>query len=338
MTRFALLVLSLCLLTSWLGAQALPGSAAAPEDFRFVTTDIDHFWEAYDLAYPWFFPQLFDSLYLRRGTAGLKPVAALFTGGKDAFCSRIRQEWDYYELIRPAMTALRKEEREVRAAAFALKYLFPEARFPDIHFIVGAPASGSAAIGGRLLIDAGLFGPAGPTHSRARRRLRAPYALENAVTYIAWVLVRYQQPPLPGQRRPWEQHFRQGAAEFVAELITGRRLHAELDTLPGAHTKDLFRATVRNTPLQPVSTGYIATEQQRTGWWAGYQVARSYYERAKDKRAAIQKILQLRNCRELLEESRWMEASTPSLGMEIRREAATPSFSYTPHIDTCAIY
>ncbi len=326
MSRYALLFLSL-LLSPSLAAQASAASASAPEDFLFVTTDIDHFWEAYDLAYPWFFPQVFDSLYLRRGTAGLRPLPLLFPAGRDSFSRQVRQNWDYYEAVRPAMTALRDQESGIRAAAFALKYLYPEARFPDIYFLVGAPAGGHAIIGGRIVIDAALFGPSNPGPTRARRYLPAPYAAEQAAVYVAHTLARYQQAPGEPAGFP-ERCIREGVAELIAELMTGRRLHEHLDTLIAGREEDLrgaFLSALSERPdgrWRPTDAYDIRRE---LGIWTGYQIARAYYDRASDKRAAIREMLHIADYRTFLEDSGWEEKERLVSQMEEAKEATLSS-------------
>lgn len=314
MSRYALLCLSL-LLSPSLIAQASAASASAPEDFLFVTTDIDHFWEAYDLAYPWFFPQVFDSLYLRRGMAGRQPLPLLFPMGRDSFYQQIRRNWDYYEAGRPAMAALRHQESEIRAAAFALKYLYPEARFPDIYFLVGAPAGGSATIGGNILIDAALFGPSAPGPTRARRFLPAPYAAEQTVVYVAQALVRYQLPP--GQPAGLlQQSIREGVAELIAELMTGRRLHAPPDSLTTRQPVDFQHFSLSAQPLYSFSGGGSQADIQ-----TGYRIARAYYDRATDKRAAIREMLNIDDYRRFLENSGWTEKEKLAGWTEEGREA-----------------
>ena len=167
----------LLLMVSTAGAQSITPYHNDPQLARFVTTDIDHFWAAYDLAYPWFDAMIFDSLYLRPATTALHTFIPFRIDNADSLASTIRRHWDYYESVRASTLAIREQAPQFRASYYALKYLYPEAVFPDIYFVIGRLNAVATSTADGIVISAERYGPLPPLYQRGRCRpaLRADH-------------------------------------------------------------------------------------------------------------------------------------------------------------------
>lgn len=101
----------------------------------------------------------------------------------------------------------------------------------------------------------------------------------------------------------------EGAAEFTAKLITG-----------GAATYDALEATTKGHEAQ-IETAFAADEDSTDlskwfnnstmtkpgdlGYWVGYRIVKSFYDRSGDKRAAFREILQIHDSKAFLDASGW---------------------------------
>jgi uncharacterized protein YjaZ len=105
---------------------------------------------------------------------------------------------------------------------------------------------------------------------------------------------------------------REGSAELIAELTTGRHINPAAERYGLAHESTLwpkFREEMRN----PEPGDWMFVRPSNTDWppdlgyWMGYRIARSYHEQASDKRRAIVDILGLTDFEAFLEKSRYGE-------------------------------
>jgi uncharacterized protein YjaZ len=112
---------------------------------------------------------------------------------------------------------------------------------------------------------------------------------------VAHELIHFQQPGPGLDPTLLEQSIHEGAADFVAELISGRHINDHV------HVYALPREATLWTEFEPVMHGhdyggwlYGGQSEGRPadiGYFFGYQIARSYYEQAADKRSALRDIL-----------------------------------------------
>lgn len=107
----------------------------------------------------------------------------------------------------------------------------------------------------------------------------------------------------------------EGSADFIAELVTGRPVvnaYAEAreaqirnDFLRDAGTKEYG-----NWLYNGGSEGRPESVPADLGYWVGYRITKSYYERALDKQVALEEILSIRDFEAFLRSSGWRERGT----------------------------
>ncbi|WP_200863976.1 hypothetical protein [Asticcacaulis sp. AC466] len=90
----------------------------------------------------------------------------------------------------------------------------------------------------------------------------------------------------------------EGVAEFVAERVTGHRPPLQLYTYGPAHSdtvREQFKADMAKTDW----TDWLYNSDHNVfgvpdmGYFAGYEIAKGFYDRARDKREAIRTLIQL---------------------------------------------
>ncbi len=103
---------------------------------------------------------------------------------------------------------------------------------------------------------------------------------------------------------------KEGSADFIAELVTGRPVRNEYAE---AHAQEIHDAFLRDASSKEFADWlYNGGNPNRPeglppdlGYWVGYQITKSYYERASDKQAALDEILSIRDFEEFFDESGW---------------------------------
>jgi hypothetical protein len=74
---------------------------------------------------------------------------------------------------------------------------------------------------------------------------------------------------------------------------------------PGVAWRCFLAADEDTTDLTKWLYNGTLTKPGDLGYWVGYRIVRSYYQHAADERAALRGILELRDAKRFLAESRW---------------------------------
>src|SRR5262249_2470687 len=145
---------------------AYPGQRGSrdPDAAKLITSDIDNFWRAYDRARSGIDASILETEYFAAGTQGLKDFVKLKIGGAAALVKTINAHPKYYASCRESTLRIASMEPKIRASFYALKYLYPDAIFPDVYFVIGRMSSGGTTSERGLLIGAEMYGrsPATP--------------------------------------------------------------------------------------------------------------------------------------------------------------------------------
>ncbi|NZA25675.1 lytic murein transglycosylase [Luteimonas sp. SJ-92] len=259
--------------------------------------------------------------YLADGSDSLKTFAQLrrVTGARIA--ERIAQDPAMYDDARRCLELLPAVTRRVSDALRTLARLYPEAAFPPVAIVVGR---------GRPV---GITAPTGVTiglEALCAADFMHPDPEDRFVHVIAHEYAHIQQvaaQDAPGQGDPRATVLRmslvEGAAEFVAELISGsvgNGRHAEWTRGREAEIETAFLAAKDGTDLDGWIFDYRpgSDEPYDLGYWVGYRVAKAYYLQADDKREALARIFAMDDPEAFLRESGW----TP--GMTLPSEPVVP--------------
>ena len=287
---------ALLLLPSFAGAAA---QNRDPDAARIVTEDIDRFWEAFDRAAPQFTAEPFGTLYLGRATPGLKDFVTLRIGSAEELAQTVRSHSRYYASIRESTRRIHEMEPAVRASFYALKYLYPDAIFPDVYFVIGRLTSGGTVSDRGLLIGAEMHGrtpqmPADELSAWLRQVLAPPEQIPHVVAHE---LIHFQQKYADSPVL-LVQSIREGSADFLTELISGRHVNRHVHEFGDPREAELWRQFRQKMHGQDYSGWLYSSSEGRPndlGYWIGYEITKSYYDRAVDKRQAIRDILEIKD-------------------------------------------
>lgn len=273
-----------------------------PEKVVISTADISIFWQAYD---EWkseahsASDRLADILnrdYLKKGSQGVQDFIPHRIVSADALAKTILEAPQYYEGVRGNTTRIESFVPDIRKAFEHLKEIYPDAVFPPVYFVVGRRNSGGTDSANGLIIGSEMFADAG---SRIH--------LTDVVSIVVHELIHYQQQTHTTDLITAVMN--EGAADFIAELITGHHIDEDIKPYGDSHEEELwkrFQEDAKTNNLKPWL--YNGADQARTGppdlgYYIGYKICQSLYEVSPDKAAALKTIVAMRNPKTIIEQS-----------------------------------
>ena len=284
-----------------------------PEKAEIVTSDIGLFWSAYDRATPEDDLIVFRNEYLRKGSPGLKEFTRLRIGSVCDLAATIGARPRYYRNLREGSLRIASFEPSIRKSFVKLKELYPEAVFPPVYFVIGRMSSAGTLSEKGLLIGVDMFGrTADMPEDELSDWHKAVLSSVDRIPYIvAHELIHYQQAP-PASRTLLAVSVREGAADFVGELISGGQINPHLHEYGNPREAELWAAFSKEMDGEDLSNWLYQGERAKDapadlGYYIGYKIAESYYIRAADKKLAVFEILKAKDFKAFLEKSGYAE-------------------------------
>jgi hypothetical protein len=191
-----------------------------------------------------------------------------------------------------------------------MKYLYEDAVFPDVYFLVGRMSSGGTLSKRALLIGAEMYGktPNMPVEELGdwHRQVLAP--VEGVPHIVAHELIHYQQRKMVASNTLLAKCIREGSADFLAELISGKHINNHLHVYGNPNEKQLwqeFKKSMLGTDnLRWLYNGPMSKDRPGDlGYYMGYKISEAYYNKAADKRQAVRGILEIKDFEQFLKDS-----------------------------------
>ncbi len=277
-----------------------------PLKAEIVTSDLDHFWAAFDAAGPEFKSEAFQHEYLDKGSNGIKG----FTKGRirnAEYLSRVVAAHPrYYGSIRSSTTRIAGMEGPIRQSLVKLKDLYPQAIFPTVYFVIGALSSGGTTSDDGLIIGAEMYGftPQAPMEELNDWLKAVVKPVDEVPHIVAHELIHVQQKYDGGPLLA--ACIKEGAADFIAELISGKHINQHVHDFANAREKELWLEFRERMNIKDYTGWLYSTTEGRPndlGYWMGYKITKAYYDGMPDKQKAIYDILNIKNFTKFLEQS-----------------------------------
>lgn len=272
------------------------------------TDDVSRFFALYDASGGRPTAEQLESEYLALGSPSLKEFAELRQVTGERIAERIATEPQIYEHARQCLEVLPAVERRLEAALATLSAMYPAAEYPPVAIVVGR---------GRPV---GIVNPSGATiglEALCAADFMHPDPEDRFVHVIAHEYVHTQQvaardPLEPGDPRATvlRRSLMEGAAEFVAELVSGsvgNSRHAGWTRGRELEIETAFVKDMHGTDLSAWTDNYQpgSDAPYDLGYWVGYRIVKAYYQGAEDKRAALARILEMDDPEAFLAGSGW---------------------------------
>jgi hypothetical protein len=297
-------ILTLVLAAAPAAIQSAPsaseGARARPE---IHIEDVERFYKIYDAAGGRPTAEQLQRDYLDAGSDGLHVFAKLrnITGARIA--ETLAKQPGLYANARRCMAVLPRVRERLEVALGELKRLYPEARLPPVTIAVsrGKPVGVGSPLTG---VQIGLEALCATDYLN-------PDVEDRFVHVIAHEYAHVQQAPELAEKEQLtvlEASLIEGAAEFVGEITSGKVSYSQLGAAAKGREEEVeiaFLADLDKTDLSEWLYNSTPDDPGDLGYWVGYRIVRSYYQRAPDKQQAVREILQMTDAKAFLEKSGW---------------------------------
>jgi hypothetical protein len=285
-----------------------------PAAIRFVYDDLDRFSAAYARL-----PLVRDSAgdidraYLADPTIGLRLYKRMYGVTGNTMLSAIRHRPEYFESLTSLPDRVRAEEPATRRALARFKEIYKHAVFAPVFYLVGGGRAGGSGSPIGVLIAADIYGlSASSDLSEFSSGVGSYHRTEDLPHLVAHEMVHINQLAAA----PLAHHFTtnldravtEGAADFIAMLVSGDHINAEAHLYGSTHECALWRSF--SQVLDGADTGdwfFIRPANgewpQDLGYYLGYRIVETYYERANDQTAAMSASIGAADGRRLLTKS-----------------------------------
>lgn len=289
-------------------ALAAPDRTSSPVEIR--TGDVALFYQIYDAAAGAPAGPALQRAYIDGGSDGVRQFVPNRIVSGAHLAEVVASERQHYEDARRCVEALPGVKEQLEQAFLRLAKLVPDAAFPPVTILIGADNSGGTTGPSGVLIGLEVACRADWLGSDVTQRL---------VHLIAHEYGHVEQPAeLDSEVQPGpvlRASLVEGVVELVAELISGDVSNAHLAVWTRGREKEIderFLRDANDTDLSHWLYNGVGTPSDPgdLGYWVGYRIARAYYDKSADKRAALKTLLALKDPQGVLTSSGWTPGMT----------------------------
>jgi len=270
-----------------------------PDSAKIHTEDITLFWKVFDATSPEFDGKTFQTDYLDAGSDGLKGFIKMRIESGQNLSKTIKENLAYYNAIRSSSFSISNKIDTLQKHFRIIKSIYPPAVFPDIYFVIGAKNTGGTTFKGGLIIGAEMFG-------KETENFKPRLNIDVIDLTVVHEQVHFQQNYV-SDNTLLAQSIKEGAADFVCELVTGSHPNKSIYEYGDSHEKELwleFKDKMNSKDWTPwLYYTKVQSRPKDLGYWMGYKIVKSYYDNMEDKGKAIYDILNINNFNDFLQKS-----------------------------------
>lgn len=294
-----------------------------PDRAKLFTSDIDHFWRAYDVAANLTSPddraQAYRTEYFDRGSGGLIDYFLIKIRSIQKYVAVIDSHPKYYASLRDHTSRVNAAVPAIRVAFRKMTALYEDSVFPDVYFVVGSFTSGGTTSNSGLLLGVDQSAGAGAPPSALDELDPTVRAWVTGIggditAVVAHELVHYQQKTTK-EKSLLRDVLIEGGADFIGELASGHQSNPAAFTFGEAHQVEIWRRFekdmhgtddrdwIANGGTERVGPNWVAD----LGYYVGYKISKAYYDRSPDKHRAIRDLLEFKDPDLILRQSGYGE-------------------------------
>ncbi len=280
-----------------------------------ITTDITHFWQAYDSVRSTSVREkqidFVQRLYLDKGSFGIEYTLDFQSANAENWVDMIAQQQQRLEEIRPLTLSVLEQKATLERKIERFKQLYPNFKSGNVYMIIGTGVFGGRVSGTNLIIGTEVVAENRPNW---------------AVPIVLHEFVHTQQTM--SDDALLSHSILEGMADFVAELVNEEDL---AQTYPGGYIdfgnkneKAVWKAFKKYMYSDAKGKFYLwmydrkgfpinGEHMRDLGYFMGYKICKSYYAQAPDKTLALREMLEMdysnnENARQFLLKSGYVPA------------------------------
>lgn len=256
------------------------------------TKDAQNFWKAFDKMETSVTNPFTD--YINNGSPGLKAFIKNRIINADSLYSTVKKNKEEYLKTRNTLSGIGKIDKKLKSSYSALKYWYPQAKFPTVYFVYGRMNTGGNSASEGITIGTELF-----------KNLNGVTAL------IAHELIHFQQNNKGGESL-LKQALTEGGADFISEFVSGEPMNIKAFQYGEANADRLYKEFVTRYKSDDLRDWFywISKKDDRPndlGYWIGYKICEAYFNKQTDKHKAVQDILNIEDPFLFLKESGFLD-------------------------------
>lgn len=273
-----------------------------------VSTDIDHFWEAYDKVQSTEDTvqqkEYLQKLFLDKGTPGLSAIMEARRYTLDSYLDAIHDYPNFWASMRTNMNKAKELGPQIEEGIAAFEKLYPDQRPAKVYFTVGALRTNGTAMDSLVLIGSELAladeNVVTDELPSSFDYLRA-YFDGNPINDVVFLNVHeyvHTQQTTHGGYDLLSQCLFEGIAEFIPVIAMKQESptpaiaygKANDSAIQEVFVKEMFSPFYNNWIWNNTNNVFATRD---LGYYVGYAIAEQYYEGESDKRKAIANLLEL---------------------------------------------
>ncbi|MGV3541415.1 MAG: TPR end-of-group domain-containing protein [Rufibacter sp.] len=271
-----------------------------PSAAKIVAADIDNFYKAFELVRKDTAQaqEIFKKHYFEKGSIGLEDFYASKIKNEQAFSKSVLQNQRFFASIKPTVTKVEDFKKSIYSSFNQFKDLYPKAVFPDVYFVMGRFTSNGTASDNGLLIGTEVMSKTAANSMKSWSNWQKEHILnyDQIPVTVVHELIHFNQQGMKKENTLLKYALIEGSAEFIAELVTGKT-DGNYAAYEGRELQiwDDFK---KDMYLNKYDEWLSAKEPQRPRngmYWAGYQICKSYYAQAEDKKQAVADMLNIKD-------------------------------------------
>ncbi|HTF03824.1 MAG TPA: hypothetical protein VK826_07345 [Bacteroidia bacterium] len=272
-----------------------------------VTTDIDNFWAAYDLAIqePDSLKQikLIDSLYIQKGTLGLQKIMEAKNYTAQEYVELINKYPKYWNSIRKNTYKSKNLAAELNEGIEKLRSIYPQLRPAKIYFTIGAMRTNGTTRDSSVLIGSELAMADSSTdisefEGETKEWLKTFFdsdPIDGLVLLNVHEYIHTQQSPIPNNLLHTVLY--EGIAEFVSVKALG--VPSNAPAIEFGKSNPAVRDKFEREMFYEWTFDWLWSNSPNEfgvrdlGYYVGYAIAERHYEKSSDKQKAIKELIEL---------------------------------------------
>ena len=268
------------------------------------TSDIGNFWTAYDEVQKISNTEqkisTFQKLYVYKATPGLKDFVQSRNFTSEQWIESFESKPKFWKSIRNKTEEIQKDFKNIETLYQNFSQLYTDFSPPKIYFTMGNLKGGGTVINGNLIIGSELAASDKTVdYSELSKNYQDRMKINSGIIFLtAHELVHTQQNLRGTKTNLLGLCLKEGSADFIAELLTGKKVEAPYIDYGMKHQDFLwndFQKEMKGDNFQNwlSNTAVIKDRPADLGYFMGYIITKRFYERSGNKKLAINTIINL---------------------------------------------
>ena len=295
-----------------------PTYTTDPLKVKIIDSDVRNFWQAYDMvkkdtskAY-----SLYKKYYIDKGTLALQDYYVnKMNNYMPGFVYTHRKKDKFYSSIRANTFKAVTFKNEYLKSFVSLKNIYSEAIFPNVYFVIGKLNSAGTSGSNGLILAIDQICKTKTTNITELESWELHYlnGFDNLPYVVAHELIHFQQNGMANDTTLLKASILEGMADFIGELISGSSANVNLQVFAKGKEKIIWQKFKSEMYLDKAKNWISNGDQDKPDWpadlgyWVGYEICKSYYANATDKKKAIYDMLHIQDYKKFFSDSKFEE-------------------------------